>query len=78
VGSLPMLEPSEKAEAERRALAKCAAFEQVLTEIVYAGLENMNPFFAAMTRAAILEYVRHHFGELFVGFCERMPELILH
>jgi hypothetical protein len=87
-----MLNREEKAERERLALQQCALFEEIITEIINAGFEGSNPFLAVrdingelwptaprfMTRDNILEYVRHRFGELFVGFCLQMPQFIVH
>jgi hypothetical protein len=83
-----MLSPSEQAEAERRALAKCADFESTVTEILNA----FNPFFLVydldgkpwplrpdqMTVGDILAFVHHKYGPLFLGFCRSFPEFTIH
>jgi hypothetical protein len=86
-----MLNQEEKAEREQLALAKCADFEEVLTEIVYAGLEGPNPFVIydidgkpwriqprEMTVADILEYVRERYGLLFLSFAKSMWQFTIH
>jgi hypothetical protein len=86
-----MLTPSERAERERMALQQCAQFEEVITDIVFAGFEGESPFRVhdrdgnlwrtpahEMTVGDILAFVHHHYGEMFVGFCKRKPEFIVH
>jgi hypothetical protein len=88
---LPMLTLSEKAEAERVALQKCASLEDVLTAILYAGFEGETPFRVhdrdgnlwrvpahEMTVAEILAFVHHHYGEAFVTICKQHSEFIVH
>jgi hypothetical protein len=71
-----MLTPSERAESDRRALVKCADFEEVVTELVY-GFDGSDPRHL-MTRDGIIEFVRNRYGELFVTFCHRLPQFIVH
>jgi hypothetical protein len=86
-----MLTQAERAESERQSLERCADFETTVSEIIYAGLDGGSypPVFDAdgklwpipppqMTVADILAFVHNRFGELFVGFCRRMDNFIIH
>jgi hypothetical protein len=78
-----MLSSTEIPAREQAALQDCADFEDIVTAIIYAGLEGRSgltvhdadgrPMPARlMTRDQIIEFVRQRFGPLFVGFCEQM------
>jgi len=73
-----MLTQAEIAEQERLALQRCADFEDVITQLINAGFPGTSPLIALLTRDEIIELVRVRWGELFVGFCTRIPELIVH
>lgn len=72
-----MLTQAEIAEQHAIAERKCADFETVITEIVYAGFEG-EKFPVVYTRDEIIDFVRTRFGELFVGFCRQKPVFIIH
>jgi hypothetical protein len=73
-----MLTQAEIREQHAIAERKCADFEEIITEIVYAGFEGEKPFPVIMTRDEIIDFVRIRFGELFVGFCRQLPQFILY
>jgi hypothetical protein len=72
-----MLTRAEIQEQHALAERKCADFEEIITNAVYAGFEGER-FPVVMTRDEIIDFVRAGWGELFVGFCRRMPEFTIH
>jgi hypothetical protein len=79
---MPMLSSTEITAREQAALQDCADFEEIITAIIYAGLEGRSGIVVhdadgkpmparLMTRNDILEFVRQRFGPLFVEFCKQ-------
>jgi hypothetical protein len=88
---LPMLTPSERAEAERGALEKCATFEQVINAILDAGIGGPDGILLfdtdgnlwkkqpdQMNPDDVVEYVQMKFGPLFASFVKEFPQFIIH
>jgi hypothetical protein len=72
-----VLTPAEIAEQHAIAERKCADFETVVTDALFAGFEG-EKFPVVYTRDEIMEFVRAGFGELFVEFCRHKPDFIIH
>jgi hypothetical protein len=73
--------------AEAAAEEKIERFLREINWLVDAGFPDGNPFFVLpgwhkqpreMGVADILEYVQHHFGEPYVGFCRGFEQLKVH